>query len=111
MWMKTTKQCSPIARLVPLIELHQLGNKIKEYQREREAFYQEERELWEGEPEYFPKNKKNIDNTDFAELLPEEYGYSGNGEIINPGETTSEEENNEVHDDTEYPEFPSAKEN
>ena len=33
MWITTTKQCSPIAKLVPLIELHQLANKIEEYKK------------------------------------------------------------------------------
>ena len=76
-WIMTTKQCSPIAKLVPLIKLHQLANKIEEYKEEQEALYQEEK-LRGREPEYFPKDKESSDNTDFMELLPEEYGYSNN---------------------------------
>ena len=43
----------------------------------------------EKEPKYFPEKHENINKeeiTDFTELLPEKYGYSGSGEIINPPE-------------------------
>ena len=100
----STKQCSPVAKIIPLsvdlYHLTELSNKIEKHKEERKALYKEEHNLLQKEPEYFPE--ENADFTDHAELLPEEYGYSGNEEI------TSNKSLPEGHD-ADYPEFPSIE--
>ena len=91
-----------------MIKLHQISQEIQEYKQKQKELYQEEQKLIEEEPEYFTEKQGNSDNMDFTELLPEEYGYSGNSEFINPD--LLEKENNEMHDDAEYPEFPQIEE-
>ena len=63
---------------------------------------EEEYNILQQEPEYFLE--ENIDFDDFAEILPEEFGHSGNGENI-----TDEKASDETQDDGDYPEFPTTK--
>ena len=109
MWIQQTDPCLVLYPVDKIIKFQEMKKQIKkqektieELNKKQEALYREEHNLLQQEPEYFPE--ENIDFADFAELLPEEYGYSGNGEII-----SNESSPEESQDDVDYPEFPSTK--
>ena len=100
--IQKTKSCLvpyPINEIIRLENMKQRVRKqkadIKVQEEQKQALYQEEAQLLQAEPDFFPE--QNDDFQDFAELLPEVYGYSGDGAII--GE-----------DVADYPEFPTEEE-
>ena len=98
MMIQKTRSCLvpyPIDEIIRLENIKKRVRKqnadIKVQEERKQALYREEEKLLQAEPDFFPE--PNDDFQDFAELLPEVYGYSGDGAII--GE-----------DDADYPEFP-----
>ena len=103
MMIQKTRSCLipyPVDEIIRLEEMKSKIRKqnaeIKVLEEQKQALYQEEAQLLKTEPEFF--QEENVDFHDFAELLPEEYGYSGNGEII-------------AEEDADYSEFPSEVDN
>ena len=108
-WIQKVNPCLvlyPVDKIIKFEEMKKLikkqEEKIEQLNEKRKALYQEEHNLLQQEPDYFPE--ENIDFNDFAEFLPEEFGHSGNGEII-----TDENASDETQDDGDYPEFPTTK--
>ena len=107
MWIQKTNPClvlyHPLAVDKIIKSISSINSvPIEELNKKQEALYREEHNILQQEPEYFPE--ENIDFNDFAEILPEEFGHSGNGENI-----TDEKASDETQDDGDYPEFPTTK--
>ena len=109
MWIQKVSPCLvlyPVDKIIKFEEMKKLlkkqEEKIKQFNDKRKALYLEEQNLLQKEPDYFPED--NIDFDDFAEILPEEFSHSENGENI-----TNEYAPDETQDDGDYPEFPTTK--
>ena len=109
MWIQKVSPCLvlyPVDKIIKFEEMKKLlkkqEEKIKQFNDKLKALYLEEQNLLQKEPDYFPED--NIDFDDFAEILPEEFSHSENGENI-----TNEYAPDETQDDGDYPEFPTTK--